>query len=250
MRPKRAPVLGELLLGGEIADAASPVQSLIDEAARQVRASPTWRLTAPVPVGFAWRAKVFWAGSSTAQADTRETSQAVVSASDEWGGYTVAYEQEEAQFPVYVVAAIGGLLIACGAGIDNIALVAIGLAALGFAYHNVPLLETGRPRIGAGQYGVFIEGLGIIAWRGIEEISVHNVPVRGLDGHDLHIALADPLEKALIADWRARPWWRYLMRLPYTMPNPGMVRIPLDVMDKPADEIARAFQRMMGFYRR
>src|SRR3569832_2157810 len=83
-------------------------------------------------------------------------------------GYTVAYEREEIQFPVYVVGFVGAVMATIGVAIDNIALIALALFAFGFAYYNIPLLETGKPRIGAGQYGIFAEGLGIIAWRSIK----------------------------------------------------------------------------------
>jgi hypothetical protein len=67
---------------------------------------------------------------------------------------------------------------------------------------------------------------------------------------EMRIVLRQPLERALIADWRQRPYYRYLMRLPWSMKGKDTVRIPLEVLDRPPDEIHKAFARMMAFYRR
>ena len=111
--------------------------------------------------------------------------------------------------------------------------------ALGFAYYNYPLLETGKPRIGAGQYGIFAEGLGIVSWRAIKEINLLPIDIRGATSNELRITLSEPLDKALLADWRQRPIHRLLMRLPWGMAADNGLRIPLDVFDQPASEIMR-----------
>jgi hypothetical protein len=169
---------------------------------------------------------------------------------DDMHGYTVAYEREEIQFPVYVVAFVGACMATVGAAMDNIFLIALALFALGFAFHNYPLLETGKPRIGAGQYGIFAEGLGIISWRAIKEIRLLPVDMRGATSNELRITLLEPLDKSLLADWRRRPLHRLLMRLPWGMAPDNVIRIPLDVFDHPAGEIVEHFTRMMNFYRR
>ncbi len=165
-------------------------------------------------------------------------------------GYTVAYERDEIQFPVYVVGFIGAVLATIGFAIDNIFLIALSLFAFGFAYYNFPLLETGKPRIGAWQYGIFAEGLGIISWRSIKQIEMVPVEIRGSVSNELRISLQDPFDRALIADWRQRPYYRFLMRLPWTTGPENTIRIPLDVFDQPAEEILHSFTRMMGFFRR
>src|SRR5512136_1240854 len=144
---------------------------------------------------------------------------------DDFHGYTLAYEREEIQFPVYVVTFIGGCFAVAGAVTDNVVLIALALAAFGFAYYNYPLLETGRPRLGAGQYGIFAEGLGIIAWRAIKEVEMLKVDMRGAMSNELRITLHEPLERALLADWRKRPFYRFLMRLPWSMVGKDVIRI-------------------------
>jgi hypothetical protein len=165
-------------------------------------------------------------------------------------GYTVAYEQEELQFPVYVVAFVGACFAVAGATLDNIFLIALALLAWGFAYYNFPLLETGRPRIGAGQYGIFADGLGILSWHSIKQMDVVRVEIRGSMHNELLIRLQEPLDRALLADWRKRPFYRFLMRLPWKTAREGHIRIPLDIFDHPAEDIRDNFKRMMVFYRR
>ncbi|MBS0233814.1 MAG: hypothetical protein JSR99_10040 [Proteobacteria bacterium] len=169
---------------------------------------------------------------------------------DDMHGYTVAYEREEIQFPVYVVGLIGAVLATVGYEIHNVILIALSFFAFGFAYYNYPLLETGKPRVGAGQYGIFAEGLGILAWKSIKQMELVPVDLRGATSNELRITLDVPLDRALLADWRKRPSYRYLMRLPWAMAKGGIIRIPLDVFDRPADEIMHSFERMMRFYRR
>ena len=92
----------------------------------------------------------------------------------------------------------------------------LGVAAAGVTYYNVPLLER-RPIVGANQYGIFIQGLGLIRWRAIERIDLVEIAVRASTIHELQIALKTRLSSALVADWRQQPFYRSLMRLPWSM---------------------------------
>jgi len=168
---------------------------------------------------------------------------------NEMTGYTVAYGRDEAPFPVYVAATLAVILIATGFFRANPILFGLGAIAAGFAFYNLPLAETGRPRLGANQYGIFIEGFGIIAWRAIDKIDLTQIAVRAMTLNELQISLKVPLSKALIADWRKVPLHRQLMRLPWSMTYNNMIRITLDPFDKEPDEIHRTFLRMWRHYR-
>ena len=170
-------------------------------------------------------------------------------AEKEMTGYTVAYGRDEAPFPVYAASALGAILLTAGLFKGNLIFLGLGSVAAAFAYYNWPLAEVGRPRIGANQYGVFIEGFGIIAWRAIDSIELAQIAVRAVTLNELQITLKQPLARALIADWRKMPLYRQLMRLPWSMTYNNMIRIRLDAMDKEPDEIQRTFQRMWRFYR-
>lgn len=167
----------------------------------------------------------------------------------EFTGYTVSYGRDENQFPVYVTAFVGAVLLAAAIAYSNSILCALGAASTAFAVYNFPLLETGRVRLGANQYGVFIEGFGLIAWRAIDRIELVTIAQRAMTVNELQIALKTPLAKALLADWRQQPYHRLVMRIPWTMTHDNVVRIKLDPFDKSPEDIHRTMLRMWRYYR-
>jgi hypothetical protein len=165
------------------------------------------------------------------------------------GGYSVSYGREETAFPVYVVAALAAACLAAAWFTGLTVWLALGVAAAGFAYYNVPLLETGRPTLGANQYGVFIQAFGLIRWRAVDKIDLTAIAERDTTINELQIRLRAPLDQALVADWRKQPFYRSLMRLPWSMTHDNVVRVRLGHFDQPADEIHRTFLRMWRYYR-
>jgi hypothetical protein len=116
------------------------------------------------------------------------------------------------------------------------------------AYYFFPFTES-RPRLGANQYGLFVDGFGLIGWRAIDDISLVTYSIRTLDMEELHIKLKQPVNSALLVDWRRLPIWRLLMRLPWTMGYDNIVRINLQPFASPPDVIIRTMQRMWRYYR-
>ena len=164
-------------------------------------------------------------------------------------GYTVAYGRDEAPFPVYASSTIAAILLTAAVFKLNPIYFSLGAIAAAFAYYNWPLAEIGRPRIGANQYGIFIEGFGILAWRAIDRIQMVQIAIRAETRHELQITLRQPLHQALIADWRKVALHRRYMRLPWSMSYNNMIRITLDPFEKAPDEIHRTFERMWRYYR-
>src|SRR5260370_24412379 len=87
------------------------------------------------------------------------------------------------------------------------------VAAASFTYYNIPLLETGRPTIGANQYGIFIQAFGLIRWRAIERLRVVQIAERAMTVPGPQLVLNAPLRSARGVDWRKQPIYRLLMRL-------------------------------------
>ncbi|MFA5899751.1 MAG: hypothetical protein WC829_11645 [Hyphomicrobium sp.] len=166
----------------------------------------------------------------------------------EVGGYSVTYGREEIQAPVYVVAVLSAVLLAAALTTGSTVALVLGVAAAGVAYYNVPVLER-RPIVGANQYGIFIQGLGLIRWSAIDNIELIELAVRASTIHELQISLKTRLSSALVADWRAQPFWRSLMRLPWSMARSNVVGVNLEPFDQDPDEIHRTLVRLWRHYR-
>lgn len=162
-------------------------------------------------------------------------------------GFSLPYSSEAGDLRFNVMAIIAVISLGLFAWFGYSALLVIGVAAGCTAYYFYPLLEK-KPRIGANQYGVFIDGFGVIAWRAIGQISRATYVSRLEEYNELHFKLTQPLESALLTDWRHMPVWRLLMKLPWSMTYDNVVRIKLEPFAPQPDEIVRTFQRMQKFY--
>lgn len=164
------------------------------------------------------------------------------------GGYSVTYGREEIQAPVYFIAVLAAVLLAAALVWDSIVALTLGVAAVGVAYYNFPLIER-RPIVGANQYGVFIQGLGLIRWSAIDRIDLVEIAVRASTIHELQIELKTRLSSALVADWRKLPVYRSLMRLPWSMARSNVVGVNLEPFDREPDDIHRTLLRLWRHYR-
>ena len=165
------------------------------------------------------------------------------------GGYSVAYGRDDVYFPVYITAALALIFFTAAWIMDAPYWLVPAVAAAAFTYYNIPLLETGRPTIGANQYGIFIQAFGLIRWRAVERIDLVQIAERAMTVHELQIVLGTPLASALVVDWRRQPRWRRYMRLPWRMNHNNMVRIDIEPFDQSPDQIHRTFLRMWRYYR-
>jgi hypothetical protein len=166
------------------------------------------------------------------------------------GGYSVAYSRDDTYFPVYITAALAAIFVTASWITGALFWLVLAAASAAFTYYNIPLLETGRPTIGANQYGIFLQAFGLIRWRAVERIDIAEIAERAMTVHELQIVLSVPLGSALVVDWRRKqPRWRLLMRLPWRMSHDNMVRVNLEPFDQPPELIHRTFVRMWRFYR-
>jgi hypothetical protein len=165
------------------------------------------------------------------------------------GGYSVTYNRDEIQFPVYVMAGLTVVLVGAAWVTGQTLWLILGAAAAGVTYYNYPLLETRRPTLGANQYGIFIQGFGLIRWRAIDRIDIIEIAERANTLHELQIGLNMLLSSALVADWRKLPFYRSLMRLPWSMGQSNVVRINLEPFSEAPDEIHRTLLRLWRHYR-
>jgi hypothetical protein len=163
-------------------------------------------------------------------------------------GLVLPYGREQAA-RFHVLAAIAAITFAAWVTWPYQLLSITALLAGCSAYYFFPFTER-RPRLGANRYGLFVDGLGLIAWSAIGEITLVTWPAtpRMPEIEELHIRLSRTESSALLVDWRRLPYWRLLMRLPWTRPGAGAVRINLQPFDSPAKEIHCTIHRLWLFH--
>jgi hypothetical protein len=163
-------------------------------------------------------------------------------------GYVLAYSPRSGDFNVNVMGLAAAFFFLLTFLLAMPALLIPAVAALCMVYYYYPLKER-IPRIGAGQYGLFIDGLGLLSWRMIKDIEKVSYTSRLAQTHELHIHLSVPLEQALLADWRNLPIWRLLMKLPWHMKKDEVIRIPLEPFEPKADEIRSKLLQIWDYCR-
>ncbi len=163
-------------------------------------------------------------------------------------GFSLAYSRKagEYRFPSALIAAI--FFVACFVYYGSQVFLVLAVATACAAYYYFPLMER-KPRIGANQYGIFIDGFGLIGWNSVADISLSTYAVRSIEMKELHIKLNRPLERALLVDWRRVAIWRMLMKLPWSMTHDNIVRIDLELFAPSPEDIHATFLRMWRYYR-
>jgi hypothetical protein len=162
-------------------------------------------------------------------------------------GFILSYSKHEAA-RFHALAALAAVSFAAWMHWGYQLLSATAIIVFCCAYYFFPFTEK-RPRLGTNQYGLFIDGFGLIAWRAIAELNLVTYSTRTLETEELQVKLAQPMSSALLVDWRRLPVWRLLMRLPWTMSHDNTVRINLQPFEPSAEEIHRVMQRMWRYYR-
>jgi len=138
-------------------------------------------------------------------------------------GFAVGYAAGKGLFRVYIMGSVAALFFAVFAMGGGVATLVFAVLAASTAYYFFPLTETRKPRLGANQYGIFIDGFGVIAWRAIEDVSIRAHALRSIEIKELQIRLSQPLSRALTSDWRKLSYYRLLMRLPWSMTPSGVI---------------------------
>ncbi|MFT3731938.1 MAG: hypothetical protein QM780_11050 [Hyphomicrobium sp.] len=158
-------------------------------------------------------------------------------------GFTVTYDQDELQFPVFVLMLLTGSLAYASLSERSIALLTLSVFLGAFAFYNFPLLETGRIRLAANSDSLFIDGLGRVGWRFIQNISLAEVIMRGNSYKEADICLSTSLPIALSDDARNMPLHRRLMRKPFYLTGERTIRVPLEIFDRSPDDVIDSLLR-------
>jgi hypothetical protein len=143
-----------------------------------------------------------------------------------------------------VLLILAALLVYASIAEGSAVLMFLGLFPGCFAFHNFPLLETGKTRLAANQDSLFIDGLGRIGWRFVKSISLAEIVVRGSAYSEADIALDAPLATALVDDGRNMKFYRRLMRKPFYLKSSRIIRVPLEIFDRPPEDIVASLSRI------
>lgn len=163
--------------------------------------------------------------------------------------FNLPYGPDAGDFRFNVMAIITVLAAGLFAFTGYNTLLVVAVATGATAYYFFPLMDKKKPRIGAGQYGVFIDGFGLISWRAINDVQLITYATRFNEEHELQFRLRTSLDRALLADWRGMPVWKLLMKLPWSMTHENVVRVALAPFAPPPEEIHRQFERLWRYYR-
>jgi hypothetical protein len=157
--------------------------------------------------------------------------------------FAVGYRKGSGEGLVYgglFIAAIGAMAFLAGSGAGFLVVTAAGLVA---TFHFYPLVEAGRPQLGANDDGLFIEGIGFIDWAEIAELELFRTSVRSIMMTNLIVTLARPLGDAVIKREK-QEWWRVLTTRCYKPTAPQQLLIPLHPLQGEPDEI---FKRLRAY---
>ena len=164
-------------------------------------------------------------------------------------GFTVCYGSDRGDFRFFVSALIGSVSVIVLVVAGQPLALAVALLFLGSAYYHFPLVEKKVPRLGASQYGIFVDGFGIIDWRAVADIEIRTYAVRSIENKELVIELNRDVDAALISDWRKLPIYRLLMKLPWRLRDERVLSVQLEPFSINKDKLLETLQRMRSFYR-
>ncbi|POF34825.1 hypothetical protein [Roseibium marinum] len=125
--------------------------------------------------------------------------------------FTVSFNRSQSEVIVYGCLLLGVLFAAIGlfTGIYLLALAAV--APIAMAYWHYPMIERGKPQLGANEEGLYVERIGFIDWTAIRMTDVKRKTVRNIEQARLDVLLTRPLDNALTRA-QAFPFWKKYMK--------------------------------------
>lgn len=162
--------------------------------------------------------------------------------------FTVGFHRGQSSVLVFGSLAFGIIFAGVGLAGGMPLLAVAALAPLANAYWHYPMIEKGRPQLGANEEGLFLERAGFIDWGAIRMTDVKRSKSRNADLVRLDVLLTRPLKDALASAQRCPPWKRFMMRNWKRTPREHgreLVAINLHTLDADPDELLariRAFK--------
>jgi hypothetical protein len=126
--------------------------------------------------------------------------------------FTVGFNRGQSEGLVFGSLLLGIMFVVTGL-VGELPLLAIaGLAPLGIAYWHFPMIEKGRPQLGASEDGLYVERIGFIDWAAIRMTDVKRTSVRNMELVRLDVLLTRSLDDAVSKAQTFPVWKRFMMR--------------------------------------
>lgn len=127
--------------------------------------------------------------------------------------FATGYERQAGEALVFggVGVALIGVLAAVVRGDPG--LLVISAAGLMSTWYFYPLVERGRPVLGGNDEGLFIDGIGFIAWDAVAGLKRLDRAVRSIRTVTLTIELNRPLAEAIVRPASAPIWRQFMTRI-------------------------------------
>lgn len=126
--------------------------------------------------------------------------------------FTVGFNRGQSEGLVYGSLLLGIMFAGIGVVGDLPLLAVAGLAPLGIAYWHFPMIEKGRPQLGANEDGLYVERIGFIDWAAIRMTDVKRTSVRNMELVRLDVLLTRPLDNAVTKAQSFPVWKKFMMR--------------------------------------
>lgn len=126
--------------------------------------------------------------------------------------FTVGFNRSQSESIVYGSLILGILFAVIGI-VGNLPLLALAaLAPLAIAFWHYPMIEKGKPQLGANEDGLYVERIGFIDWAAIRMTDVKRTSVRNIELVRLDVLLTRSLDDAVTKAQTFPVWKKFMMR--------------------------------------
>lgn len=161
--------------------------------------------------------------------------------------FTVGFNRSQSQAIVFGCLLLGIVFAAIGL-LGNMPLMLLAAAApIASAYWYYPMVEKGKPQLGANEEGLYVERIGFIDWGAIRMTDVKRAKARNVEQVRLDVLLTRSLEAAVTNTQTVPVWKKYMMRnWKRTRREHGreLISVDLHTLDADPDEV---FERIRAF---
>jgi hypothetical protein len=133
------------------------------------------------------------------------------------------------------------LLFALAAGVSEIWILTLGIpVGLLVAFHHLAMLR-GVPQLVISDRGLYVDGIGLVAWEGVAEVQMVQRSVRTLANTSLYMLFEGPIRHAIVAPAFAGGL-RRLQIMVWDAPDPDLLVLKLAGLDVDAEALMDAME--------